>query len=183
VADVDAGADRGHLAEALGDLEEPVELEPGGVLQEQHRALRPPVEPVAEPPEAVEQLAGPAGHVLLVVGDQAADPPGEPLGEPLHRRPARLLQQVHPAVEVDDRPVRGGRGEAEDPLELAGVVGVDLGGQPGLLEPEPGQPQQGVVAVDAALEQGVQRGSGRRGLGAGWVGRHRRLSRGGGRGW
>jgi len=62
VADVDAGADRGHVAQALGDLQEPV--------------------------------------VLVVMHDQAADPAGEAVGERLHRRPARLLQQVHPPVEV-----------------------------------------------------------------------------------
>jgi len=53
--------------------------------------------------------------------------------------------------------VRLGRREPEDPLELLRRVGVDLGGQPGLGESEAGQPQQGVVAVDAALEQRPQR--------------------------
>ena len=57
---------------------------------------------------------------------------------------------------MHDRPVGPLGGETEDPLELLGGVGVDLGGQPGLVEPEPGQFQQGVVAVDPALEQRPQ---------------------------
>jgi len=95
------------------------------------------------------------------VHDQAGDPAAEPGRERLHQRPPPLLQQVDPAAEVHHRQVRPLGGEAEDPLELLGGVGVDLGGQPGLVEPEPGQLQEGVVAVDPALEE---RAHGRRGL-------------------
>ena len=147
---------RGHLAEAFGDVGEPVEPQPGGVLQEQHRAVRSPLQPGAEVGEPGDQVAGPLPHGRLVVDDQAGDPAAEPVRERLDRGPAPRLQQVDLAAEVHDRPVGPLGGEAEDPLELLGGVGVDLGGQPGLVEPEPGQLQQGVVAVDPALEQRPQ---------------------------
>ena len=89
--------------------------------------------------------------------DHAGDPPGEAGGERLDHRPAPLVQQVDLPAEVHDRQVRLGRREAEDPLELLRGVGVDLRGQPRLGEAEAGELQQGVVAVDAALEQGTQR--------------------------
>jgi hypothetical protein len=58
---------------------------------------------------------------------------------------------------VNDRQVRLRWREAEDPLKLLGSVGIDLRGEPGLGEAETGEPQQGVIAVDAALEQRAER--------------------------
>ena len=161
MADVDTGPDPGHPAEAIGDLHEPVQLQAGGVLEEQHRTVRPPLQPVAELGEPGDQVAGPVPHGRLVVRDQAGDPAFEPGRERLDQRPPPLLQQVDPTVEVHHRPVGPLGGEAEDPVELPGRVGIDLGAQPGLVEPEPGQLQQGVVAVESALEERAQ---GRAGL-------------------
>jgi hypothetical protein len=153
VADVDAGADPRHVPEALGHLDEPVELQPGGVLEEQRR----PVGRQAELVDPGDQVARPGAHLGLVVDDEAGDPPREAVGERLDRRPAPLVQQVDVPAQVHDGPVGLGRREPENPLELLRRVGVELGGQPGLGEAETGQPQQGVVAVDPTLEQGPQR--------------------------
>ena len=71
-----------------------------------------------------------------------------------------LLQQADAAVQVHDRQARLGRGEPQHVLELARRVRVHLGGHAHLGEPEPGQPEQGVVPGHALLEQGVNRAYG-----------------------
>ena len=96
VADVDAGTGPGHVAEALGHLDEPVELQPGRVLEEQRR----PVRRQAELSDPGEQVASPGGHLGLVVDDQAGDPPGEAIGKRLDHRPAPLVQQVDVPAKV-----------------------------------------------------------------------------------
>ena len=66
-------------------------------------------------------------------------------------------QQVSAARKVHHRRTGADRDEPERVFQLRRRSPVDLGRQAGLLESEPGQPEQGVVAVDPLLEQGMQR--------------------------
>ncbi len=106
-----------------------------------------------QPPQRRNQLRRAAGHVLLVVNDEAGDAPIEAPDE--RRDPLAVTggQHIEAAVQVHGRQhVRFGS-EREHTLERGAVVRVQLRGQPGLLEPQPREPQQRVVASDTLLEQ------------------------------
>jgi hypothetical protein len=53
---------------------------------------------------------------------------------------------------MDDGKALVWRHEPEDPFESTRVVGIRLGGQTGLHEAEPGEPQQRVIAMDTLIE-------------------------------
>ena len=59
--------------------------------------------------------------------------------------------------QMDHRRARAAWGDGEHPVQVLRRTGVHLGGEPCLLEPQPGQRQYRVVAADALLEQRVQR--------------------------
>ena len=128
----------------------------GGVLEEDEGTVLQLAQARVELAQHGQQAVGLVPHLPVVVDDQAADAAREPVGELPDRGAALLVQQVDAAVQVDrgQAPVRGD--ELQDMLQLAGRVGVRLGGQARLGEAEASQLEQRIVPGHAPVEQGVQ---------------------------
>ena len=170
VPDVDAAADPFGVLELFRQLDEPARLQAGGVLEEDERAVLQLAQARVQLAQHGQQAVGLVPHLAVVVDDQAADAAREAAGELHDRGAALLVQQVDAAVQVDRRQARMRGHELQDVLQLAGRVGVRLGGQASLGEAEAGQLEQRIVAGHAPVEQGVQglghllvRAGGRRG--------------------
>jgi hypothetical protein len=155
VAHVDAAADPVGVFQLLGQLDEPGRLHTGCVLQEDLGRGADAAEAGVQVPEGGDRVVGRLAHARVVVDDHARQATGQAAGELLDRPAVPLAQQVQPAIQVNGREARVRRHEREDPVQLVRRVGVQLGGQAGLREPEAGQPEQRVISGVPRQEQGV----------------------------
>jgi hypothetical protein len=151
VADVDADADGRHVNDLLGETGEPVRGMPCRVLQKDHGTALADV--VSELSDRRLQLVGPLDHRWRVVHHDAGDPASEVLDE--RGDPVTIVghEQIEAAVEVHRRQDRPGGRERQHPVELGKIGGVDLRPEPHLVEAQPRQPQQRIVARHALREQ------------------------------
>ena len=84
VTDIDAAADPLSVLESLCHPDKPSAIQPGGVLEEHERAVRPQAQARIQVVQPGQQAVRLRFHLTLVVNDQTADTAREAVGEFRH---------------------------------------------------------------------------------------------------